>query len=205
MKKTIVVLKLARLSIPKKIEKARFIITSMTGNANFTGPAPALTVTTDDANALEAAYIAAQGGGKDETAFMRSKEEALDKSLSSLAAYVQTVSNNNPTASDAVALSSGMGIKNPGSRASRDFSVKNSKTPGEVLLRTRSGGKRISYIWQITADPVSEDNWKTERITLSAKITVDGLISGKRYYFRVALVTKNGQEAWSNMLTIIVQ
>ena len=199
------VLKLARLSIPKKIEKARFIVTSMTGNANFTTPNPALTVITADANALETAHLGAEGGGKDETALMYSKEEALDKDLSTLAAYLRSISNNNPTAAEAVALSSGMDIKSPTPHAARTFSVQNSKTPGEVNLRTQSGGRRVSYIWQMTADPSNEANWKTIQTTVKTKITVSGLISGTRYYFRAATVNKDGQGPWSNVLTIIVQ
>jgi hypothetical protein len=59
--KSLAVLGFAGLSIPRKIEKGRFIVTSMTANANFTTPNPPLATVNTNINGLETAYIAAQG------------------------------------------------------------------------------------------------------------------------------------------------
>jgi len=80
--KTNVKMGLSQMPIEKKIVKTRFIVASMTGNANFTTPSPTLAIITTNVNALEAASIAAKGGGKDDTANMRAKEAVLDLSLS---------------------------------------------------------------------------------------------------------------------------
>ena len=61
MKKVVVVLKLAKMPIPQKVAKARFIVTSMTGNVSFTTPSPTLAVITTNINTLETAYIVANG------------------------------------------------------------------------------------------------------------------------------------------------
>ena len=68
MLKTVVVLKLARKSIPEKIEKARYIVKSMTGNVNFTTPVPALSTIITAVNELEKAFLKAQSGRKDDMA-----------------------------------------------------------------------------------------------------------------------------------------
>src|SRR5258708_19538283 len=94
--KTNVKMGLSRLPIEKKIGKTRFIVTSMTGNVNFTTPSPTLVTITNNVNALENATIAAKGGGKDETANKYAKEAILDLSLSSLAAYVEAIANASP-------------------------------------------------------------------------------------------------------------
>ena len=203
MKKVVVVLKLARLSVPHKIEKARFIVTSMTGNAAFATPNPTLASITTNINALETAYLAAKGGSVDETANMYTKEFVLELSLKSLAAYVESIANANTVTAETVVLSSGMEIKTPVIRTARDFSVKPSETPGEVKLSTRHE-RNSTYIWQMSLDPSQEANWLTIGQATQASLVKNGLISGARYYFRVASVGKEGQGVWSNVLNTIV-
>src|ERR1035438_1144543 len=136
MKKTVVVLGLAGLSIPKKVEKARFIVTSMTGNANFNTPNPALAIITANTASLETAQLAAKGGGVDDTANMHAMELVLDLSLKSLAAYVEGIANVNPMSAEAIILSAGMGVKSTGGRTAKDFAVTQTGNPGEVKLST---------------------------------------------------------------------
>ncbi|MBV8855908.1 MAG: fibronectin type III domain-containing protein, partial [Acidobacteria bacterium] len=40
--------------------------------------------------------------------------------------------------------------------------------------------------------------WTHAGVTPRSSYIVEGLDSGKRYYFRVAAVTLNGQSPWSN-------
>ena len=67
-------LKLATLSVPVKIERARHYVTVMTGNPNFITPAPTLASITTAVTILETAFNNAQAGGKALTALMREKE-----------------------------------------------------------------------------------------------------------------------------------
>ncbi len=207
MKKVVVVLKLSRLTIPQKIAKARFIVTSMTGNAFFIAPNPlpnpALSVITTDVNALETASIAAQGGGKDETAVMHAKEEILDRDVSILAAYIQMVANNNLANAEPIVFSAGMDIKSAGVHTAHEFAVINTKNPGEVKLVTQFENRSV-FNWQMSTDISLDTNWQTIGMATQAKLLKNGLISGKRYYFRVASISKDGQQPWSNVLNIIV-
>ncbi len=203
MKKVVVVLKLAKMPIPQKVAKARFIVTSMTGNASFTTPSPTLAVITTNINTLEAAYITASGGGVDDTASMHSKEFLLELSLKSLAAYVEGIANANPITAEAVVLSSGMELKSPSVHQSKEFNVKPTGDPGEVKLSTKYVD-RSSYIWQMTTDPAAESGWATIGQATQASLIKTGLTSGSRYYFRVATVGKEGLEPWSNTVNTIV-
>src|SRR5882724_4265276 len=105
---------LSGMPIAQKITKGRFIVSSMTGNANFATPNPTLASVTININALETAKIAADGGGPDDTANMYAKEAVLDLSLKLLGAYVEGAANVNPLNADAIILSAGMEVKGKG-------------------------------------------------------------------------------------------
>jgi hypothetical protein len=198
-----VALKLTKLSVPQKIAKSRFIVTSMTGNVSFTTPSPTLAVITTNINTLETAYIVAQSGGVDDTANMHAKEFLLEVSLKSLAAYVEGIANTNLITAEAVALSSGMDVKHPGTHSPRDFSVKPTGNPGAVKLSTKYED-RSTFIFQMTNDATGATGWITIGQATQATLIKSGLTSGTRYYFRVAAVGKDGQEPWSNILNTVV-
>ena len=202
MRKVVVVLKLASLSIPEKIEKARFIVTSMTGNVNFTTPNPILATITTMVNALETAAIAAEGGGVDETANMHAKEFMLDLTLKLEAAYVEGIANATPLSAEAIALSSGMEVKKAGVRTAREFHLEATGNPGEVKLATKFE-KRATFIFQMSTNPSSEISWATIGQSTRAKMVKSGLASGTRYYFRTAVIDKNGQNPWSDVKNMI--
>lgn len=220
MKKQVVVLKLARLSIPRKIEKARFIVISMTGNANFTTPSPTLVTITTNVNALETASIAAAGGGADDTANMHAKELLLDLSLKSLAAYVEGIANVNPLSAEAIILSAGMEVKSSGVRTAHEFAVEPTGDPGEVSMSTKFV-QRATFIWQMSTTAPNAGTgsapggqgalaaaqagavWETIGQGTRSKFLKTGLVSGTRYYFRVAVVDKNGQGPWSKCLLLL--
>lgn len=194
---------LSRMPIAKKIVKARFIVTSMTGNANFTTPNPPLATITANVNALETASIAAQGGGPDDTANMRAKEVVLDLSLKGLGAYVEGVANATPITAEAIILSAGMEVKGQGGHTAIDFDVQSTGNPGEVKL-LRKAISRGSYEFQMCTDPASEANWQKIYSGTRGRITKSGLTIATRYYFRATAIDKNGVGPWSDVKSIIV-
>jgi hypothetical protein len=202
-KKAVAVLSLSKLSVPQKIELARFIVLSMTGNANFTTPNPTLAVITANANSLETAHLAAQGGGKDETSSMYAKETALDISLTTLASYVQGIANANFLTAESVILSAGINTKKPASARPNGFRVSAGKNPGEVQIRTNSSN-RATFIMEATVTPDDENSWETLYSGTRSQFLAMDLNSGIRYYFRVAKTDKEGQGPWSTVLNIVV-
>jgi hypothetical protein len=200
--KAVVALGLGRLSISKKIEKARFIVASMTGNANFTTPNPSLATITAYVNALEAACIAAQGGRAHDTANMYAKEVVLDLSLKSLGAYVEGIANATPLIAASTILSAGMNVKAKGGKVAHDFGVKVTGNAGEVKL-VHLSVKRGSQEFQMTTDPGTEASWARIYCGTRASFVKTGLTSGTRYYFRATAIDKNGQRPWSAVMNMI--
>lgn len=202
-KRVIVVLKLHKLSVPKKIEKARFIVSSMSGNERFPNPSPGLNVIQERASALEGAYIAAQGGGTDDTALMYVREDELDKALIKLGHYVEDIANENIETAEAIILSAGMEPKKDPVHTAREFNVKNSGFPGRVEMETKYLD-RASYIWEYTITPDDPASWKTAGTSIKASFVKDGLTPETHYFFRVATVTKDGQGPWSREFELLV-
>ena len=190
------------MPIEKKIVKTRFIVTSMTGNANFGTPSPTLATITTNVNALEAAHIAAKGGGKDDTANMRAKEAVLDLSLKLLGYYVEIIASANPANAEAIILSAGMDVRGKGGNKVRGFEVSATGNIGEVRLQ-REGVIRGSYEYQMSIDISTDANWQRIYSGTRNRFVKSGLASGTRYYFRAAGIDKNGLSPWSSVKTMI--
>ncbi|MGZ4159047.1 MAG: fibronectin type III domain-containing protein, partial [Bacteroidia bacterium] len=165
-------------------------------------PNPALALITADLNALETAHIAAEGGGKTLKALMRAKRLIALKDLSNLRAYVQTIANIIPANGEAIVIGAGMTVKSVHTHTARAFAVNTTKNPGEVKMVTKFVN-RATFNWQLCTDPSVETSWQTVGQGTKASFIAEGLISGTRYYFRVAVVDKNGQNPWSNVLNLI--
>jgi hypothetical protein len=66
----------------------------------------------------------------------------------------------------------------------------------------RVSGAR-SYIIQISLDPPTPTSWQQALVVAVSHATLQGLISGTRYWVRVAAVNANGQSGWSDPATKI--
>jgi hypothetical protein len=201
--KSVVAMGISGLSIPQKIVKTRFIVTSMTGNTYFGTPNPSLASLTASVNALEVAHVQAAGGGADDTANMHAKEVALDLLLKSLGSYVEGIANASPANAEAIILSAGLNVKGKGGRVAHEFVVKVTGNPGEVKLAHQSV-KRGVYEFQMTTDPSTDANWQNIYIGTRGSITKAELKSGTRYYFRSLTIDKNGPSPWSSVLNTVV-
>jgi hypothetical protein len=198
---------LSRLSVPHKIEKARHLVTAMTGNVNFATPVPSLESVTTAVNNLEEAHNSAQGAGPAKTALMYDMETVLDNVLAQLANYVEIAANGN----EAVVLSSGMQLRAKGVKRSSNFTVDDGNHSGELVLHTKAT-KNGSYVWQMVADPLPDTSsasgnghsWQQIGISTKASFITNNLISGVKYWFRVATVGKLGQGVWSDPISKIV-
>lgn len=206
--KKLVSLKLSKQNVATKIENARHYVTAMTGNPNFTTPSPTLASITTSINNLETAYNNAMGGGKVLTAIMRDKLVTLDNLLTQLSHYVEAIANG----SDTIILSAGMNLKViAGGGRPNGFIIKKGDQSGELKLST-TYEKSHAYIWEMVADPLPDETpnvigagsseeahtWKQVGVTTKASFTMDGLVAGLKYWFRVATVGKEGQNDWSD-------
>src|SRR5205823_3404061 len=91
------------MPVPDKIQFARQIVIDMTGNPNFTTPAPTLASIGTAATTLETAYNAAQTArqvSKAKTAALDTPNGSLDLLLAQLANYVENTSGGDPAKID---------------------------------------------------------------------------------------------------------
>jgi hypothetical protein len=196
------ILRLDQLPVANKIETVKTVVICMTGNPNFPTPSPALTIITSANNALETAYLAAQHGGKDTTANMHAKEEALNIQVKLLMAYVTSIAEANPASAEAIILSAGMQIKGKGGRTLVSFAVDALKEAGKIRIMIKFVA-RATFHFQMSTAPGDESSWQTIYEGTQAKFIKAGLTSGTRYFFRAAVIDKNGRSSWTEPMSSI--
>jgi hypothetical protein len=201
-------LNISTLAIPQKLGKAQQIVAALTGNASFATPSPSLANITAATNDLSTAYSDAQAArqaAKEKTSAQNQKEDALDQLLTQLAAYVESVAGN----SEQLILSAGMDM--------RAAAIPTTDRPGQPQALTPTAGDRDgeidlswdtvigakSYVIDKSADPVTATSWSHAGVSTKSNFTAQVLISGARYWFRVAAVNNNGQSGWSDPATKI--
>lgn len=204
---TKVVLNLRSLAIDMKVAKARQIVTSMTGNPSFTTPQPPLASVTSAATALETAIndtLMARNEAVTKTSMMHEKEDALELLLRQLASYVESVAGDDETK----ILSTGMSVKSPASAAPPPerplaLSASEGDHDGEIDLSWDPVTSAKSYVIERSPDPPTGTSWAHAGVSLKSTASIGGLVSGTRYWFRVATMASSGQSGWSDPATKI--
>lgn len=195
-------LKIRNLPIPEKIARARTIITSLTGNPDFTTPTPTLAAVTAAINALEAAAATVQSTKqqlKTDVSKQSEREDEFDGIMSQLAGYVQSVAGDD----EAKIHSAGMDTKAAKS-STAEPTLPQALTPtagdhdGEVDLTWDTVPGAKSYIIEMSVDPPTATSWQQAGVSPRSRFTVTGLTPGTRYWFRVAAVSTGGQSGWSD-------
>jgi hypothetical protein len=86
------------------------------------------------------------------------------------------------------------------------LSISEGSRSGEVELSTRYR-MHHAYVWQIAVDPLPDETngdpdqgWKHIAVTSRASYKIENLEAGKKYWFRVASIGKNGRNPWSEPL-----
>ena len=194
------VLKLSK-RVAQAIQQARLIVQSMTGNANFPTPSPALNTVSGHIDDLENAQLAALTRAQGTVEARNVALAVVAEDLRDLTFYVQTIADASPASSEAIIESAGLAVKRISPRTTTDFEAKNSTISGNVILKARAGGQRTSHDWQIS---INGSQWTSLPGTIQAKTTVTALTPGSRQYFRHRLVTKDGPQAWSQPVSLVI-
>jgi hypothetical protein len=195
-------LDLSHKTVDNKIESARTYVISMTGNANFPSPNPALSIISSATNDLETANAAAKDGGKSKVAAMYVKEKILDDLITQLGHYVEATANGDAS----VILSSGMKVKNANTstlapQTPEKLTATASTTEGEVKLSWKiSKGTKVYVVEQNNDATLATNNWVQVDMVTKTKITLTGLNSGQKYAFRVYAVGSGGKSAYSQVV-----
>lgn len=189
------------LTVPAKIQYVRRLSTAIDGNPNFPTPNPTVAVLTAGVDGLETIYNDAQAArlvSKTKTALQDEQDAAVDALVIQLANYV-----NNASGGDAEKI------------ASAGFEVRSAPTPvGELPAPTdlqadpseHAGSANLSWkavygartynIERAADGPVW--NWTGVTSCTRSRVSVNTMVSGNKYWFRVAAVGAAGPSAWSD-------
>jgi hypothetical protein len=206
MKESKIVTAFVRASDANLNTKAQFILTSMTGNTNFTTPTPTLAAITTARTNFDTALTVAQTRDLNKIAAKNDKRQILVGLLKQLVNYVELIANGNRT----VLLSSGFDLAKDGSEMPIlgdiiNFTLKDGMAQGSVVSECNGVANVVSYIHGYTADPYSAASVWTEEFSTSASFTHINLQSGQKYWFRIKAMGRNGQFAISNAVPRLVQ
>ena len=127
------------LKLPTKVSglaaTAQQMVTSMTGNAAFPTPAPALATVSSAISDFQTAEAAALVRTKGATATRNAKRRALVQLLEQLKTYVQTVADASASDSEGIIQSAGMAVRKTAVRAPRVFNAVQGDVSGSRQAR----------------------------------------------------------------------
>ncbi len=189
------------LTVPAKIQYLRRLAAALTGNPNFTNPLPSVATLTAQADGLEAAYNEAQAArlvSKSKTAVQDDQTVAGDLLVAQLASYVDSASGGDATKIE----SAGFGVRATPTPvgelpAPTDLQVVPSEHAGsaDVSWQSVRGAKAFSIE---RAPDAPNLNWAVIGTSTKKAASLNSMVSGMRYWFRVAAIGTAGQSAWSD-------
>lgn len=193
-------------SIPERVARGHQMIQALTNNPNFPNPQPTLAVLTAVTDELEAAYAQQQADRQAalaSTTVTHDKNAAWEIEFRKAASYVASVATD-----DAAVQSAGMAVAARASHSAADtapsgLSVSDGDHDATLDLHFDRVPGAKSYVIEHSLDPPTATSWTHAAVTTKSSVTIGGLVSGTRYWFRVAVVTSAGQSGWSDPATKI--
>lgn len=219
----------SRFAVSAKILRARYVVSSMTGNPNYATLPPNLMMPTITAaiDLLESTAQAALKGGTDKTLARNVAEAALSDLMNQLQDYVQVASGGDPI----IIESSGMEVANERVPAVLLSAVQNAAArpggnEGEIIVTWNGMPGAKSYVVEmllpqdkVTPLPVPGEvpapggevvmttgsEWMRIDTVTKRNLTVKALESGKRYSFRIAAINSAGQGDYSQTVSSVAR
>ena len=198
---SLIKMRLKDMPIPDKIQFSRRIVDAMTANPNFAAPTPALSVLTEGTEELQDAYNAAQAArqaAKMKTSLQDDRSTELDNVLAMLALYVENASDGDKARIE----SAGFSVRNPPAPvgplpAPVDVQVAPSEHAGtaDVIWQGVRGAK--AYAIERAEDAPALD-WGVIGSSTKREASLNSMVSGRKYWFRVAAIGAAGQSAYSD-------
>lgn len=174
---------------------------AMVGNPNYTTPNPtpavydaALLAYANKMDAIQAAEIALSTLRTQ----MDDLRSALDAALNTLGSYVETTSGGD----EAKILSSGFGVQAPSTPttsldAPLNVAASLGDNEGEIDLSWNAVPKAKSCIVEVRehSDTAAPGAWQSAKVAPRSSASVSGLVTGKKYAFRIRAVGPNDIES----------
>ena len=185
----------------KLLQKAGTVLERMTDNDYF----PNVQSRLDELRAKIQSYTMAisesNQGGRLSTVIKINCRKELEDYLKELADYVQQASKGNAL----VLLSAGFDIHKKPSRVGeldKPTYVKLEVGPykGSLWLSCAVVDKALFYVFEYCLAPAGPDSVWIQVTSSRRKILIDGLISGKKYCFRIAAARTDPSRIWSDQV-----
>lgn len=194
------------LSVPSKIEKARLIITRITGNAVYPAPVPSVIDLTNATDAVEVAYTESRNRDKEKVAILRQRVAELDYLISQMAAYVQQASGGD----ELKILSSGFDVrKEPEPKSDTAGEVINVRLSdgtvnGKVRVDFDRAGNAVLYVVSVSesGDP---ENTEPKGFTSKTFKEIGDFKSGTRICVRVMALGRENPGSPSDPAFFVVR
>lgn len=194
------------LSVPNQIERARNIVTLMTGNANYTTPSPTLVVVGDAVDALETAYNQSRNRDKAKMVTMRSRRKEMLYLVVQLASYVQDASGGN----EEKILSSGysvVGAKTPHpviAGAVTNVRLSDGAVSGSIRVDWDKATNTVLYVVFASTQP-EFTYLDVQGITTKTQKEIGELSPGTRYWIRILPLGREEMGPISEPISILVR
>lgn len=206
MKVSSLVTDYSRLSDTNLEFKAQAVIVSLTANANFPTTMPALTELTALKAAFSTALENALDGARTAIALKNQARSELVNCLRFLSVNIESQALGDK----AKLLSSGFDLASEGENVPpltppAEFKLTDGINPGEIRSAVKRVPQAVAYNHEYTlSSPDSQTAWVVKSGS-SREFLFSGLPSGQRVYVRVAAIGRKGQEAYTNVLSRVVQ
>jgi len=203
MRKDKVVFDYRRISVSKKIIFGRFVISKMKAKELFSDPDVPYEEVESTVDKLEKYYLSSRDGSHTQIALMHQMKEEYDKVFRKLGEYVDRKANGDA----GIILSSGFNlVKQPKPRAKIELRIETANIPGSVKLRRAAVDKATAYIWQYSmgGEAPTETSWIFGGCSAQTTFEIAGLTPQTKVWFRVAAVTRQGTQEFTNPIMKVV-
>lgn len=186
----------------KFLSHAKVVKAKTTGNAALAMPA---TMSDDFGKAvdeLDAAQTKAKSGSAQDLKDRDAKAVVVFRQLQQIAAFVQRVADQQPSAAEAEAVIVGAGfeVKRRARRRKADFAAKYTGISGEARLVARAVKGARAYYWEWSTD---QETWTAAPETAAPETTLHGFTPGQLYHFRFRTLGLEGKSDHSPVVTLI--
>jgi hypothetical protein len=206
MRQTTLVRDYSRLSDANLDLRAGTVVTGLTGNPAF----PVTTPPIAEFGALRTAYSTALAESySGERNAIAIKNQARIDLLAAMKQLAQNLESLAP--GDKVKLvSSGFELGSDGENipplaAPTEFSITDGVNLGELRFSVRRVPNAVSYVHEYTEEIPSETSRWVSKVSSSREHVFTGLRSGIRIYGRTAAIGRKGQEAYTPVMSRVVQ
>lgn len=189
------------LAVPAKALYLRRLAAGVTGNPNLPAPTPDGPDLLEAADNLDSSYNAAHAArlvSKTRTTAMDEQSATADLMVAQLASYVDGASNGNAIIIESAGFETRATPTPVGELpAPTDVQVAPSEHAGSAAVKWKATRGAVAFIIERAEDgPTLE--WKVISNGTKKRASVNSMISGKKYWFRVAAIGAAGQSAWSD-------